>query len=212
MTFIVKRADPKTALLNSVPAGEYAATLVGVGQPTYYGGSSHKLKLPLRFQVDGYTGGVVLRRIRLVDRDGEAYAEFGPNTDMVRFFDIAGVQQPDEAIGMRFVVKVARRGEFCDVVDVIRTCSQQMYPTDVPHIPTPPVTGNSLFVTREWEPECTPQTYPTHTFTDKDKGADKSREGQSCPKNGQVPEAALQVNGPVDTRIPQPSPRIDNLS
>ncbi len=191
MAFLVKRADPKTALLNSVPAGEYVAKLVGVGEPTYYGGTSHKLKLPLRFQIDGYTGGVVLRRIPLEDRNGEAYAEFGPNTEMVRFLDVAGVQQPDEAIGMRFVVKVARRGEFCDVVDVIRTCSQQMHPTDVPHIPTPPVIGNSLFVTREWEPECTPQTYPTHTFTDKDKGADMSRRGQFCPKNGQEPEAPL---------------------
>lgn len=193
MTFIVKRADPKTALLNSVPAGEYAATLIGIGEPTYYGGSSHKLKLPLRFQIDGYPSGVVLRRIRLVDHNGEPYAEFGPNTDMTKFLDVAGVEQPNEAIGMRFKVKVTRRGEFCDVADVIRRCSQEMYPTDVPHIPTPPVTGNLLLATREWEPECTPQTYPPHTFTEKDKSADTSRNGQSCPKNGQNSEAALSL-------------------
>lgn len=149
MTFVVKRTDPTEALLNNVPEGEHSATLISIGDPTHYG-PGHKLKLPLRFQIDGYPGGVVLRRIRLVDRNGKPYEEFGPNSDMVKFLDMAGVEQPHDAIGMRFVVKISRNGAFSDVSDVLHTCTPHVYSPRISLLVNP----NSKIENRESIPEA----------------------------------------------------------
>ncbi len=123
MALKFKFADPSTSPLNSVPAGIYNARLVGVGKPTRFG-PGRQLKLPLRFQIDGYPQGVVLYRIPLADRRGKRYRVFEVNTNLAKFRNLADVDQPRDAIGLRFTVRVERDAKdvFCNVTNVLRRC------------------------------------------------------------------------------------------